>query len=541
LKLTGLYADTVLFSGKIATMDAENSYAEGVAIRDGNIALVGTDSEVLETVGPKTKTIDLKGRSVLPGTHIHPSMAGGIISEEIIDLKVLQQTSIATLLDMVRKKGSETPERRWILGWGYDEARLFERRHPRRKELDEVAASNPVFLTHACGHIAVGNTLALTMGGVTKDKPDPRQGIIDRDIKGEPTGVLRNRAQDLVREHIPPMEYKKMKEGLRKACGKLASLGVTSIHDAWSGPDLIRAYQELLAEGKLPIRVGLIPPIANPFEGDYMDQLTSIRLRTGFGNPMLRIVGVKVAVDGMLRSETAALHDAYEGQPHNRGILTIDAKDLQRKAAICNAAGLRICIHAEGDRGIDIALDSIEKALDENPVEDHRHRIEHCGLCTPTQMQRMKGLGVIPSVSINFIYDIGEGYETSIGTDRAEWVYPLKSLMDNGIKASCNSDWPVSMGNPLIGLYSAVVRKTWKGDELGPNQRVSLTDAIRTYTVNAAHASFEENIKGSIEVGKLADMIVLSGDIFNVPAKLIPKIKVDMTMVGGKIVYQRSI
>ena len=537
-----LHADTVLFGGVIHTMDHNDSLATAVALKNGKIALVGSDSEALGTAGSETETIDLAGRIVLPGfidTHVHPSMAGELTTGKI-DLKTLQPSSMAACLDAVKRKASATSEGEWVLGWGYDEERLLERRHPDKRELDQASPSNPVFLVQTCGHIAVCNSKALTQAGISKETQDPKHGIIDRRPNGEPTGVLRNRAQEIVKRIIPPQRYEKLKEGLRVACERLASWGVTSIHDAWSDHDVVQAYQELLAEGHLPIRVGLMPPVANPFEGDYLEQLTSLGIRTGFGNSMLRIVGVKLAVDGMLRSETAALYEPYGRRNENHGLLTIDLDNLRRKVMASNAAGLRICIHAEGDRAIDVALDAIEAALEASPVKDHRHRIEHCGLCTSTQIRRIKELGVVPSVSVGFVYDIGEGYRNSLGSERSEWIYPLRSLAESGIRASCNSDWPVSVGNPMIGLYSAVVRNTWKGQSLGPSQSCSLVDAVRAYTLNGAYASFEEDRKGSIEKGKLADLVVLSRDIFNAPPEEILDVKAEMTIVGGKVVYRRS-
>ena len=331
-----------------------------------------------------------------------------------------------------------------------------------------------------------------------------------------------------------------MKEALRVALERLASQGVTGIHDAWSGPGLIRIYQELLSEGRLPLRVGLMPPIANQFEGDYLPQLTSLGLQTGFGSTMLRFVGAKVALDGMLRSGTAALREDYEGKAGDRGLLTIDEDVLQEKVRSCHAAGIRVCIHAEGDRGIDTALDAIEMAKEARPEAALRHRIEHFGLCHTDQMRRMKRLGVIPSVSINFIRDIGEGYQRVLGPERSEWVYPLKSLEEHGIVGSCNSDWPVSVGNPMIGLHSAVARRTWKENDLGASQGVSVEAAVKAYTWNGAYASNEEDIKGSIEVGKLADLAVVDRDIFNVPVDEILDARVDMTLVGGRVVYRRA-
>jgi predicted amidohydrolase YtcJ len=302
----------------------------------------------------------------------------------------------------------------------------------------------------------------------------------------------------------------------------------------------MKAYQELDEEGLLPIRVGLLPPIANPFEGDYLQELTALRIRTGFGSRKLRINGVKIALDGMLRSRTAALQESYLGKPENFGLVTVDIEKLREKVSKSHNEGLRACIHVEGDRGLDIALDAIARAQDGRPVPDSRHRIEHFGLCKPYQIERMKRLGVIPSVSINLVYEIGEGYKEALGEERCKYLYPLKALLDEGIKASCNSDWPVSNGNPLSGIYSAVNRETWKGTKLGPSQRISLMEAIKAYTINGAYASFEEDYKGSLEEGKLADLVVLSDDIFENPIKEILDVKIDITMVDGKIVYEKS-
>jgi len=530
----------VIINGIIHGIDGPSNHT-ALAIKFDRIVLVGSESEVIETAGSNTKVMDLNGRMIIPGfidTHIHPSMAGELFINSI-NFKTLQPNSIQSFQDIVRSKTVHAYKDEWILGWGYDEERFIEGRHPTRLDLDDLTLDNPVFITHTCGHVAVCNSKALKLAGIEENTSDPKQGIIDRDEYGMPTGTLRNRAQQLVKQHIPPQNHNHLKNSLRLACEKLASMGVTSIHDAWAGSNIIKAYQELLSDGNLPLRVGLMPPIANPFEGDYLQQLTSLGLGTGFGNSMLRIVGAKVALDGMIRSQTAALKEGYEANPNNHGLITIDIEPLFEKIRICNLFDIRACIHAEGDRGIDTALNAIESALDYHFVDGHRHRIEHFGLSTSDQMRRMKKLGVIPSVSINFINDIGEGYMKELGPERCEWIYPLKSLLENDIVASCNSDWPVSVCNPIIGLYSAVSRKTWKDSYLGSSQSISLKDAIKAYTWNGAYASFEEGIKGSIEEGKLADLVVLSENPYKTPIDKLPKIKVDITIVGGKIVYQR--
>ena len=298
--MTALSSDIILFNGKICTMEDE-SFSTALAIRDGNIALLGSDSEVLETASLKTKIVDLSGRLTLPGfidTHIHPSMAGELLTGKI-DMKYYQPNSIPQLLDVVKKYAQKASEGEWLTGWGYDEERLAEKRHPTKWDLDQAAPKNPVFLTQTCGHVAACNSSALAIGGLGKETPDPNQGIIDRNSEGEPTGVLRNRAQEIVKRHITSTKHAMLKDSLSKACERLSSWGVTGIHDAWAGPSVIKAYQELLSEGKLPLRVGLMPPIANPFEGDYLKELTTLRIRTGFGNSMLRIVGVRSGCTGM--------------------------------------------------------------------------------------------------------------------------------------------------------------------------------------------------------------------------------------------------
>ncbi|MFC1803048.1 amidohydrolase [Thermoproteota archaeon] len=540
--MSRLFSDLILYNGYIFTLNEKNPTSSALAVKEDKIVLLGSDTEIIETKGETTQVIDLKGRTVLPGfidTHIHPSMAGDL-QKSVIDFKTSKPESISELLQIVKNKVESVCDGEWITGWGYDDQRFVEKRHPNRFELDQVSNKNPVFLVHTCGHIAVCNSLGLNIGGIDKNTDDPKQGKIDRDFEGEPTGILRNRAQKIIKKHLTQKDDIVFKENLRLALKKLASWGVTTIHDAWSGSNAIKAYQELLRNNKLPIRVGLMPPIANEFEGDYLNELTSLQIRTGFGDNKLKIVGVKVAVDGMIRSETAALFNGYFKQSENKGLITIDIDELNKKIIKCNSNGLRACIHAEGDRGISVALDAIETALNNSPHKDHRHRIEHFGLCDLDQIDRMKALGVVPSVSINFVYDIGEGYEQSLGTNRCNHVYPMKSLIEKGIYASCNSDWPVSEGNPLIGIYSAVTRNTWKGNSLGSNQKISITEAIKSYTYNGAYAAFEETEKGTLEVNKLADMIVLSENIFTTPVENILKIKVDITIVGGKVVYKRE-
>jgi len=382
----------------------------------------------------------------------------------------------------------------------------------------------------------------LKMAEISKDTPDPEGGRLDRDSQtGEPNGVLREQAQTIVKSLIPPYTVGNVKEGILAACQQLASWGITSFHDAAVAHDAMLAYQELLAENKLPLRVGMmIPGIALLEFPGYLEELKTLGIKAGFGNDRLRIYGTKFMCDGSMSGWTAALYEPYSNEPDEYGITVTSKEKLTTGIVDAHQAGLRPVTHAIGDRAIDIVLDAIEKALKKRPDPDHRMSIEHCSLPTEEAIDRMKHLGVLPSSSVGFIYELGPAHLLGLGPERIRRYFPHKTYLEKGIISVGNSDWFVTSGNIAQQIYGVVTRKSYTGEVIGAEQAIAVKDALRLYTINGAYASFEEDIKGSIEPGKLADLAVLDRDILSIPDEEIKDMQVVMTVVGGEIVYQKK-
>lgn len=525
-----LFADMVLMNGKVITVDSEDSIVEAVAVKDGLILETGSSEEIRKFVGPGTRVVDLEGKTLLPGfidSHTHPPSAGTRLFA--IDCRSPPAKSIKDILRRVKERAEKSPPGEWIRVSNYNDLKLVEKRHITRWELDEAAPQNPVFITKETGHLYVANSKALELGGVTKDTPDPPGGKIEKDkATSEPTGLLYETAGGLVSRHIPPYTLEEVKEGLRRVFRQFLEWGVTTTHDAAAGGASIRAYQELLEEGKMPIRVLLM------VSRGLLDQLTRLGIRSGFGNDRLKVMSVKLMADGSGAGGSAAVYAPQHRGTRDLGIMVTPPERLKEQTIKAHEAGLRVSIHAIGDRAIDAALDAIEEAQGKKPAVDMRHRIEHCSLCTPKQMERIKRLGVTPSVSIGYMWGIGDDYVENFGHERVMWLHPLRSMMDMGIIGGGNSDYAVSIGNPLIQIYEAVMRKTMTGQVVHAPEAISVMEAIRLYTWNGAYIGKEEDVKGSIEPGKLADMVVLDRDILTVPPEEIKDIKVLMTIVGGE-------
>lgn len=536
-----LFADLVLINGKIVYFNEGISFAEAVAVKHGKIVKIGRTAEIKQLAGPETTILDVKGKVVLPGfidTHTHPEMYGEFM---LFEVDCSKAKSISDIVGMIKEKAKQTEKGMWIRAYGYDDHRLAEKRHPTRRDLDKAAPDNPVALRRVCGHMAVFNTLALKVIGITKETANPEGGIIDREPEsGEPTGLLRETAADVAWKAIPKYTVKEIKQGLKRTFQDLLSWGITTIHDISAFPESIQAYQELKAEGELPVRVNLV--VQHEYLGkDLLSNILKLGIRTGFGDEWLKIIGVKFYADGSIGGHTAALNEPYIGEPQNFGVLTMEKNVLNRRVAKAHGGGLQVCIHAIGDRAVDVALDAIERALKENPRRDHRHRIEHCGVCTPKQLKRLKNLGVCVSASTCFISGVGEASIRALGEERINWYYPHKSLAEYGIVVSENSDLGASMSaDPFIGIYTSTTRKDGAGKVFGSNQSISLEEAIRSYTINAAFVGFDEKSRGSIEEGKLADLIVLSDDPFSVPTEHLKDVKVDITIVNGEIKFRRK-
>jgi predicted amidohydrolase YtcJ len=534
--------DLALINGKIITMAGKNRIAEAVAIKGDRILEVGTTPQIKKLMTRGTQTINLRGKTVTPGfieSHCHAKEAG---TQLVFEVPVKDADSVEEIIRRIRQKARTLPKAKWVIASGYDDQRLEEKRHPTRWDLDKASDGHPVFLRRLDGHLAVANSRALLLAHVTKGSSDPEGGEIDRVAgTGEPSGLLKECAQDLVTKIIPPYSIAEIKQAIQAACETLGAWGITSFTDALVTHDSFVAYHELVSEGKLPLRVGLlIPWLSILGEPGYRKELKALGIGAGFGNEQLRIVGTKFMLDGSMSGRTAALYQPYLNEPGNCGITILSKDELTEGVIEAHKAGLRPCIHAIGDKAIDVVLDAVEAALREKPARDHRIRIEHCSLPTARAVRRFKRLGVLPSSAVSFLYELGSAHLSMIGPRRIKQYFPHRQYIERDIVAVGHSDWPVTSANIAKQIYAAVIRKSYLRETIGCEQSISVMDALRLYTINAAYASFEENIKGSIEPGKLADMAVLDRDILKIPKEEIKDTKVEMTLVGGKIIQWKS-
>ena len=539
--------DLIFANGRVLTVNATDRQVEAVAIKQGRILAVGGSAEMLELCGSRTEVIDLKGRTVIPGlTDPHVHLADdGAASLSKIDVRDFNTNvrSIQHVLEVVAAQAREVPAGTWIVGTGspMQDFRMPEQRFPRREELDAAAPNHPVSIGFGA-HVTIANRRALALAHVTPETKPPGGGAIELDPdSGELTGKLVERAQYLVRNVIPAYSYEQMKEGIVFATKRALRRGVTTIHDIVTNAETVRAYQELALEGRLPIRVSMLIRI---LEAKIVPgSLLNLGIGTGFGNEWLKIGGVKMSIDGGITGRVAAFHEPYADDPCRCGLIRIPAEELDPTVAAYHKAGHRICIHAIGDKAMDMALDSLEKALLAHPRPDHRHRIEHLGnwMITRQRLKRIRELDVLPVPNIPFLHYIWESLLACIGPQRLEGSFGMKTLLDSGIRLTSGSDgpgyWPA---DPLRDLGTSVSRSLWSGDKVGLEEAVSVADALRMFTINAAYNGFDERIKGSIEPGKLADLAILAEDPFALPPERIKDIPVDMTVVDGKIAHIRE-
>ena len=530
-----LYADLALVNGKVVTVDDRDTMAEALAIKDGRILTVGSREEVKRVIGENTEVHNLDGLTVLPGlidSHMHPGSYGvfwvrGVACGPDVE-------SMDEILERIREKADSTPSGRWILGYRLDNVKLG--RYPTRKELDNVTPKNPLYIQRRDGHIGLVNSLALKAAGITRDTPDPPHGKIDRDEDGAPTGVLKESAKDIVYGMFPPYTVDEYVEGLKHVFDEFVSLGLTTVHASMTDSYEFKAMQRLRRDGELNLRVCVH---ASGRQEGMLESLIEVGIQTPFGDNWLKITEVEWVFDTSTSGRTAAYYDPYVGEPENYGILLYDQDDITDRVTRAHKAGIRIGLDGIGDRGIDRALDAIEAAIREDPREDHRHRIEHCCYVTPQIQRRLKELGVIDASANGFLHDLGDAYKVNRGEEQMRWMWPHRTLIDEGIPAPAHSDCPVCSPNPWLGIYGLVTRKTSSGDTLHANEGITLMEAIKAYTVLGAYSAWEEDFKGSIEPGKLADLVVVDRDPFTIPQDDLKNVETVMTIVDGKIVFRR--
>ncbi|MGQ9507039.1 MAG: amidohydrolase [Candidatus Bathycorpusculaceae bacterium] len=521
-----LEASLVVLNANVITLSSEKPRAEAVAIYNGKIVAVGFNEEIRKFIGKKTEVVNAKGKSVVPGfvdCHVHITGFGR--SLQTIDLRNIN--SIKELKEKLREYAKENPNKRWILGGRWDQERFIEKRYPTRWDLDDAIADKPVFLTRVCGHVGVVNSKALKLAGITRETV-VEGGRIDLDeVSGEPNGILRENAQELVWRVAPKPSEGELEEACLMACRKAVEAGLTCVHWVVDSADEVRMIQKLRFEDKLPLRVYLGVPLK------FLDCLASLGFLTGFGNDMVKIGFVKIFADGSLGARTAALKEPYSDKPDTSGIVLYSQRRLNRLVLEAHRAGLQVGVHAIGDRAVEMVLKAFRRALKACPRKNHRHRVEHCSVLNPKLIGQMKRLELIASIQPHFV--ISDFWvKERVGMKRARWVYPFKTLVKKGVVVASGSDCPVEPINPLLGVWAAVARKSFEEESL------TVEEALRSYTVNAAYASFGEDCFGKIEVEKFADFVVLSDDLLKISSEKIKDVEVEMTVVGGKIVYRSS-
>lgn len=533
-------ADLLFLNGPVLTVDDANPVAEAVAVVGNRIARVGSAADLRDETGPATRVVDLGGRALVPGfndNHTHPISFGQAL--RTIDAKPDALPTLAAVQQAFRAAAAEpdTVAGGWLLARGYDDSRLDIRRHPTRHDLDAATGARPALLTRTCGHLAVANSAALALAGVTAATEDPAGGQIDRDEHGEPNGVLRETAMKLIQDLIPKPTRSQMAADLRAAGKAFNQLGITSTAEAMlKTSDELAAYQDLRAAGELPMRTCLMMMI-----DETLDDLSSLGMRTGFGDAWLRIGPAKLFQDGSGGGRTAAMFDDYVNDPGNRGITIYDQAGLDERFTRAHAAGFQLTAHAIGDRAITMILDAFEAALAAHPVADPtalRWRIEHCGMCTPAILDRMQKLGIVAVPQPNFVWELGDSYLRNFTPEQLALAYPNRAWFDRGIVAVGSSDVPVVGCDPFRGMRSAVTRLTRDCAVMSPGQGVTIEEALRMYTRNGAFATFEEGIKGTIAPGMLADLAVLAADPRTLDPADLHELRCDLTVLDGRIVHE---
>jgi hypothetical protein len=521
-----LEATLAVLSANILTGGSKSPRAEAVAIQEGKIIAVGSNREIRKHIGKKTRVIHAGKRTVVPGLvdcHVHMAELGKLLQ----DLELRDIGSIEELQQKLRGYAGRNPERKWILGGRWDHELFSEKRYPTRWDLDKAVPDRPVFLTRVCGHVGVANSKALELAKITEET-DVDSGKIDLDEEtGEPNGILRENALEFVRKSIPKRSPEQLEEACILACKKAVEMGLTCVHWMLGSSREIRVLQKMHIEGNLPLRVCLGIPV------EFLGELVSLGLPTGFGNDMIKVSFVKILADGSLGGHTAALKESYSDEPETCGMMLYTQRRLNRLILDAHKAGLQIAVHAIGDKAMEAVLKAYEEALKKHPSRNHRHRIEHCSVLNPKLIGRMKRLGLIASVQPHFVAS-DFWIVDRVGKTRARWVYPFRTLMRDGLMVVSGSDCPVEPISPILGIWAAVSRKSFS------EEGITAEEALKTYTLNAAYASFDEDKRGKIEAGKAADLTVLSNDALSVPSDDIRKIRVEMTIVDGKVVYARK-
>ncbi|MBK5291051.1 MAG: amidohydrolase [Acidobacteriia bacterium] len=529
---TSTRPDQVLLNGKIYTARQGTGFrqVQALAIAGGKILASGDIAEMRGLAGPATKQIDLGGKTVVPGfndAHTHVASAG-LRHLMLVDCDL---RTITEIRDAIRRRAAQTPKGQWVLGFKYDDTKTGEGRKVNVGDLDAAAPDHPVAITHRGGHSGFYNSLALGKGDVNAKTPQPAGGEIVHDAKGSLTGELRETAKNLIPIPESAVTPSDRREGVRLITKLFAKAGVTSAHDAGGSPADLRAYQDAHENGELYCRVNTL------IQYRAIDQMIAAGIRTGFGNEWIRTGAMKLTSDGSISERTARLSQPYEGRPTDFGIQVMPEEQLWEIARKAHLAGWQIGTHANGDEGIDVALKVYERLQREHPRKDPRFRLEHCTVVNDALLRRIRALNAIPTPFWTYVYYHGEKM-AEYGAARLDRMFAMRSFLDHGIRVAPGSDYVPGPFEPMMALQSCVTRTDSRGNIWGPSQRITVAECIDASTRNGAYASFEENVKGSLEPGMLADLVVLGRDPFTEHPSTLVSIPVERTMAGGRWVYE---
>lgn len=532
-------ADLIITNAKIWTVDKSLPVAQAVTIIGDRIVAVGSNTDVEVWRGPHTQVIDAGGKLLLPGfndAHVH-FVSGG---RQLDSIQLNDATSAQEFARRIGERAKVTPKGEWIEGGNWDETKWNPAEMPTKGLIDALTPDTPVFVSRYDGHMGLANSLALRLAGITAKTPDPPGGAIVRDAQGNPTGALKDAATDYIEKVIPELSHEQRVKAVKRALAYAASVGVTSVQHMDPSYADIAVYAELLQRGELTTRIYAAPLITQ------VEDQVKIGIRHAFGGPYLRIGAVKAYADGSLGSGTAYFYEPFLNQGNNRGLLSDEMHPIslmRDRYMTADAAGLQICTHAIGDEGISTILDLYTDVVKAHGEADRRFRIEHAQHMAAKDFDRFAQLHVIASVQPYHAIDDGRFAESHIGHDRASRTYAFRTFLDHGVRLAFGTDWEVAPLDPLLTVYAAVTRATLDGKNPHgwfPDQKLSVAETIEAYTMGSAYAEFQENEKGSITPGKLADIVLLSDDIFSIDPGRIRDTKVLKTFVGGKLVYDVS-
>jgi len=542
----GLYPDVIYTNGVIVTMEPDLPRAEAVAVRSGAIAGVGATAAIEALAGPDTEVIDLSGRTLLPGLYAaHDHFPGaGVLKVHRVDLNsppIGRIETVDQLVEVLGQRARETQKGHWVIGRGYDDTLLNEQRHPTRVDLDRASTDHPIWIVHTSGHLGVANSRALEVANVTSGTPQPPGGVIRLGEDGRPNGVFEE-SGGIVSRHIPALSVEDRMLAMKQAVEDYLKQGVTTAVIAGGGRGSLRDLQEARRLGLLKFRIVTMTSKGAPGSSSAAEAGGFI---SGFGDSRLKIGAIKITQDGSNQGFTGYFtepyHTPFKGDASYRGYPRRSREDLVAMVKEIHDAGYQIAIHGNGDAAIDDILFAFERAQGDNPRPDARHRIEHCQYVREDQLDKLQELGVTPSFFVGHVYYWGDRHhEIFLGPERAARISPLASALKRGIRFTVHDDTPVTPVDPLQLVWGAVNRLTRSGRLLGADQRIAVEEALRAITIDAAWQNFEDDHKGSIATGKLADFVVLSENPLAIEPERIRDIEVLSTIVGGQAVYNRA-